>query len=272
MCEIRESGGWAGDAAWPGPWIGASMMRPIPVPLRWTRSRLDPCVTCSCPKPVPTVQEGSVTMSRAWRTIVVDDNPTLLKFAVRLLASIPDVVVVGEANSGQSALEVVDRMRPDLVLTDLAMPGMDGLELTRTLVARPDGPAVIIMTVHDLPQYRDAALAAGTPPVCRQIRPLQAVAFGDRKPVARLSSWRRGDGRVRGAGPPGSAFRYALTDPRGPSIRRGGDSRLFICRENFDVEVDGDERSGLVQGYFRQAVNADPASEPSGRSTCRHRR
>ena len=137
-------------------------------------------------------------MSRAWRAIVVDDNPTLLKFAVRLLASIPGVVVVGEANSGQSALEVVDRMRPDLVLTDLAMPGMDGLEVTRTLVARPDGPAVLIMTVHDLPQYRDAALAAGArqffakSDLSRQLR----LAIESLSPDFRAGGER--DGRVTG--------------------------------------------------------------------------
>jgi CheY-like chemotaxis protein len=100
-------------------------------------------------------------VSRPWRAIVVDDNPQLLKIAARLLASIPGVEVVGEATSGQGALEAVDRLRPDLVLMDVTMPEMDGLEATRRLAARSDAPVVILMTVHDLPQYRDAALAAG---------------------------------------------------------------------------------------------------------------
>jgi CheY-like chemotaxis protein len=131
-----------------------------PGPLPISPDRLDSRVTFFLGF-VPAIQEGGWSVSRCWRTIVVDDNPTLLKVVARLLSSIPGVEVVGEANSGHGALEAVDRLRPDLVLMDLAMPGMDGLEATRRLVARPGAPAVIIMTVHDLPHYRDAALAAG---------------------------------------------------------------------------------------------------------------
>jgi DNA-binding NarL/FixJ family response regulator len=95
------------------------------------------------------------------RAVVVDDHPKMLEVGSRLLASIPRVEVVGKATSGQDALDMVDRLRPDLVLMDLAMPGMNGLEATRRITARADAPAVIIMTVYDLPQYREAALAAG---------------------------------------------------------------------------------------------------------------
>jgi DNA-binding NarL/FixJ family response regulator len=102
-----------------------------------------------------------MTMCRPWRAVVVDDHPKLLTIATRLLASIPGIEVIGEATSGLGALEAVDRLRPDLVLMDLAMPGMDGLEATRRIVARPGAPAIIIMTIHDLLPYRDAALAAG---------------------------------------------------------------------------------------------------------------
>ncbi|MDG3005721.1 response regulator [Paludisphaera mucosa] len=100
-------------------------------------------------------------MSRTWRAVVVDDHPKLLEIVKRLLATIPGVEVVGEAVSGREAVEAVDRLRPDLVLMDMTMPDMDGLEATRRIVARPNAPAVVIMTVHDMPRYRDAALAAG---------------------------------------------------------------------------------------------------------------
>jgi DNA-binding NarL/FixJ family response regulator len=100
-------------------------------------------------------------LSCHWRAIVVDDHPELLKIASRLMASIPGVELVGEATLGQGALDAVCRLQPNLVLMDLAMPGMDGLEATRRLVARSDAPVVIIMTVHELPQYREAALAWG---------------------------------------------------------------------------------------------------------------
>jgi DNA-binding NarL/FixJ family response regulator len=95
------------------------------------------------------------------RVIVVDDNLTLLRSVGDLLASMPGIEVVGEANSGRAALEMAARLRPELVLMDLAMPGIDGRELTRRLSVRPGAPKVIMMTLYDLTEYRDAAQAAG---------------------------------------------------------------------------------------------------------------
>lgn len=96
------------------------------------------------------------------RVLVVDDNPTLLRSVGRLLASMSDVEVVGEAASGRAALDMAAQLRPDLVLMDLTMPEMDGLEAARRLSARPGAPTIIMMTVHDLQEYREAARAAGT--------------------------------------------------------------------------------------------------------------
>jgi len=95
------------------------------------------------------------------RVIVVDDNLTLLRSVGCLVASMPGVEVVGETTSGRAALEMVARLRPDLVLLDLVMPGMDGRQLTRLLLVQPEAPVVIMMTLYDLPEYRDAARAAG---------------------------------------------------------------------------------------------------------------
>src|SRR5207244_5806865 len=75
------------------------------------------------------------------------------------LAGEPEVEVVGRASSGRGALEQVPLLKPDLVLMDLTMPGMNGLEATRRLKARPDGPRVILLTLHDNPEYRAAAAA-----------------------------------------------------------------------------------------------------------------
>jgi DNA-binding NarL/FixJ family response regulator len=95
------------------------------------------------------------------RAIVVDDNLTLLRSVGRLMASMPGVEVVGEATSGRAALAMVARLRPDLVLMDMTMPGIDGPELTRLLSVQPGAPTVIMMTLHDMTEYRDAARAAG---------------------------------------------------------------------------------------------------------------
>jgi CheY-like chemotaxis protein len=161
MCEVLELGNLVSHATRPGTWPRAAMSPTSSTSSPRRRNRLDPGVTLSGPNPVRTVRKGWGTVSLAWRVLVVDNNPTLLKIAARLLTSIPGIELVGEATSGRSALEAVDRLRPDLVLMDLAMPEMNGLEATRRLVARPDAPAVIIMTAYDLPQYRDAALAVG---------------------------------------------------------------------------------------------------------------
>jgi DNA-binding NarL/FixJ family response regulator len=93
--------------------------------------------------------------------MVADDNPVMLRSVVRLLATIPGIRVIGEVQSGRDLLIGVAELDPDLVLVDLTMPGIDGLEATRRLAAQPRTPVIIMITVHDLPEYRDAARSAG---------------------------------------------------------------------------------------------------------------
>ncbi len=95
------------------------------------------------------------------RVIVVDDNPTFLKVAARLMRSLPHIEMVAEATSGAEAIKLAAELHPDLVLMDLEMPEMDGLEATRSLHTRPTPPAVFLMSVHDVSLYRNAATAAG---------------------------------------------------------------------------------------------------------------
>jgi DNA-binding NarL/FixJ family response regulator len=93
--------------------------------------------------------------------MVADDNPVMLRSVIRLLTTIPGVKVIGEANSGRDLLKGVAELHPDLVLVDLTMPGIDGLEATRQLSAQSRAPVIIMITVHDLPEYREAARSAG---------------------------------------------------------------------------------------------------------------
>jgi DNA-binding NarL/FixJ family response regulator len=102
----------------------------------------------------------------AIRIVLVDDQAMIRSGLRMVLASEPDLEVVGEAASGSEALEVAGRRRPDVVLIDVQMPGMDGLETTRRLVAargsEPDArPRVIILTTFDLDEYVFEALRAG---------------------------------------------------------------------------------------------------------------
>jgi len=91
------------------------------------------------------------------RTLLVDDSPEYLRALSRLLASDPEIEIVGQAASAHDALEKMDQSQVDLVLMDLAMPGTNGLEATRWIKARADAPRVLILTLYDSSEYRTAA-------------------------------------------------------------------------------------------------------------------
>ncbi|MDF2439577.1 MAG: hypothetical protein JWN98_561 [Abditibacteriota bacterium] len=92
--------------------------------------------------------------------LVVDDSPNFLQSAIRFLSTDYRVNIVGLALSGDDAIAQVEQLHPDLVLMDLAMPGMNGLEVTRVLKAGTNPPRVIILTLHDAPEYQIAAAEA----------------------------------------------------------------------------------------------------------------
>lgn len=93
------------------------------------------------------------------RTLLVDDSSQFLEAAIHYLSSEPQIEIVGFAHSGQEALDQVKILNPDLVLMDLAMPGTNGLEATRLIKEQADPPRVIILTLHDDPEYRFASKA-----------------------------------------------------------------------------------------------------------------
>ena len=78
------------------------------------------------------------------RVLLVDNSPVALAVLKRMLAGAPDIEVVGTAADGQEALEMVERLRPAVVCTDLVMPRMDGLALTRELMARRPVPILVV--------------------------------------------------------------------------------------------------------------------------------
>ncbi|MEU0674620.1 response regulator transcription factor [Streptomyces sp. NPDC006172] len=91
------------------------------------------------------------------------DDQTLVRTGFRLILGADGIDVVGEATDGAEAVDAVRRTRPDVVLMDVRMPEMDGLEATRRILADPgaDHPRVIILTTFDLDRYVYAALTAG---------------------------------------------------------------------------------------------------------------
>jgi DNA-binding NarL/FixJ family response regulator len=99
---------------------------------------------------------------RAPRVVIADDQ-TLVRGGFRLILSLADIPVVAEAADGKEAVAAVLKHRPDVVLMDIRMPEMDGLEATRRILeSRPGRDVrVIVLTTFDLDEYVYAALAAG---------------------------------------------------------------------------------------------------------------
>jgi CheY-like chemotaxis protein len=95
------------------------------------------------------------------QVLVVDDQADYSRLVARWLRKLGGVVRVELAASAVEALALIASMKPDLVITDLRMPGMDGFELTRKVKENALAPVVVLMTSAEPPQFRARADAAG---------------------------------------------------------------------------------------------------------------
>ncbi|MEV8338803.1 response regulator transcription factor [Leucobacter sp. NPDC077196] len=119
------------------------------------------------------------------RILVVDDHPIVRAGIAGLLATEPDFEVVGEADSGEAALDLVSAARPDVVLMDLRMPGMGGVEATRRLTrltASP--PRVLVFTTYEEDDQILAAIEAGANGYLVKAAPAEELAAGVRAVAA----------------------------------------------------------------------------------------
>src|SRR5918995_5485742 len=120
------------------------------------------------------------------RVVVVDDHP-LMRCALRqIIGTQVDLEVVGEAADGQEAVELCRRLQPDLVLMDVRMPGMDGLEATRQIKRELPRTIVLVLTASDYPHDLSKALEAGaagyilkTAPTTQTIDAVRMVLAGE---------------------------------------------------------------------------------------------
>lgn len=122
------------------------------------------------------------------RVGIVDDQELLRTAFASLIGAQGDMVVVGEAADGERALRLAARAAPDVILMDVRMPGMDGIEATRriTTATANAGPRILILTTFDLDEYVFEALRAGASgfvlksrPLCELLQAIRVVAAGE---------------------------------------------------------------------------------------------
>lgn len=109
-------------------------------------------------------------MAKSVRILLADDHAVLRAGLRALLDAEPDMTVVGEAATGEEALEKVKSLQPDVVVMDLSMPGMGGLEATRQIQELPDKPRVLVLTMHAEEEFLLPVLEAGGSGYVRKTR------------------------------------------------------------------------------------------------------
>ncbi|THA63869.1 response regulator transcription factor [Streptomyces sp. A0958] len=114
-------------------------------------------------------------------TVLIVDDDELTRTGLRtLLSAKPDLDVVGEATDGAEVVAAVTRLRPDVVLMDVRMPRVDGIEATRRLRALPDPPKVVVITTFEYDEHVWDALRAGASGFIRKRAPAQQIAHAIR--------------------------------------------------------------------------------------------
>jgi DNA-binding NarL/FixJ family response regulator len=95
------------------------------------------------------------------RVVLADDQPLVRTALQMVITDTTDIEVLGEAGTGAEAVHLAEGVQPDVVVMDIRMPGMDGIEATRLITAGPSGARVVVLTTFDDDEYVYAALRAG---------------------------------------------------------------------------------------------------------------
>jgi len=149
--------------------------------------------------------------------VIADDHPAFRRGVELMLVDTGDIAVVGHAETGQRAIDLVVEVAPDVVLMDLRMPGLDGIEATRRINRREQPPAVVVLTMFEDDDSVFAAMRAGARGYLLKgadkdeiVRAIRAVAAGEAIFGPEIAS-RVIEHFARGAGSTAAAF-PALTD------------------------------------------------------------
>jgi DNA-binding NarL/FixJ family response regulator len=120
------------------------------------------------------------------RLLVADDHPAFRRGLELMLADVDDIEIVGEAQTGLHAVELAAELSPDVILMDLRMPGLDGIEATRRLTRGSSAPAVLVLTMFEDDDSVFAAMRAGARGYLLKgaeqdeiVRAIRAVAAGE---------------------------------------------------------------------------------------------
>jgi DNA-binding NarL/FixJ family response regulator len=186
------------------------------------------------------------------RILLVDDQEGI-RVAFRLILDAqPDMVVVGEAADGTTALELARHLRPDVVLADIRMPGMDGLRLTRELAgpAVADPVRVVVVTTFDLDHYVLTALRDGACGFLLKrsgptlmVEAVRAAMAGDTLISPQLTT--RLLRQIRADGPGGAPPRKVLTGRELDVVRLVGKGRT-----NAEIAAELHLSTGTVKGHL----------------------
>lgn len=146
------------------------------------------------------------------RLLVADDQPAAREGLRLLFGAAPDVTVVGAAAHGIELVAMARRLRPDVVLTDIRMPGMDGVAAARELARLDPPPPTVVLTTFDLDEYLFGALQAGA----------AGFLLKESEPELYVEAVRaaaRGEGVIDPRVTPRLVDRFARTSPRTPPAR-----------------------------------------------------
>ena len=157
---------------------------------------------------------GAASPTAPVRVLIVDDDALVRAGLTMMLGGAPSIAVVGEASDGCEVLGAIDRHRPDVVLLDLRMPRVDGLEAMTLVRSQPSPPAILVLTTFDTDDHVLRALRQGasgflvkdTPPA-EIVRAIELVAAGEsmlspavtRRLISRLAADGDADDRCRRA-------------------------------------------------------------------------
>ena len=123
------------------------------------------------------------------RVLTVDDHPPFRDAARAVIAATPGFEALAEVASGEDALELLDRLRPDLVLLDVSLPGLDGLETCRRLTASAPAPLVVLISADDDPGVRESVHEHGAAGFVakQELRPGILLALWNRRHAAAIT-------------------------------------------------------------------------------------